>query len=213
MIHTYWTRPCSDMGILALQEEHSLRVEIPATAVDQIYYRLCSDSVEVVDDLRKLVRPTDSIDERAIYSLLQFGAAIPPLSPWTSISRAVPGRITAFRDQPTRFEETELLPGQLWDLEIHPLNLDQQISSILATLDGQLLALRQQHRLIILFSGGVDSGLLAGRAAALGLTDTLLVNYSFGPDDPESLLAEEMARHLGLSFHRIPDISSGADVE
>ncbi len=213
MIHTHWTRPCSDMGILAQEEEHSLRVEIPVTAADQIYYRVCNDSVEVVDDLRRLVRPTDNIDERAIFSLLQFGAAIPPLSPWTSISRAVPGRITEFRDQPARSEETEFLPGQLWDQENHPLNLNQQISTILATLDSQLLTLRQRHRLIILFSGGIDSGLLAARAAALGLKDTLLVNYCFGPDDPESLLAEEMAKHLGLSFHRIQDINSGADVE
>jgi asparagine synthetase B (glutamine-hydrolysing) len=62
-------------------------------------------------------------------------------------------------------------------------------------------------------AGGVDSGLLAARAAALGLKDTLLVNYSFGLNDEESLLAEQMAKHLGLNFQRIQDVDSGTDVE
>lgn len=96
---------------------------------------------------------------------------------------------------------------------IAPLNLDQQISLVLDTLDQSLLAARQSHRLIILFSGGVDSGLLAARAAALGMNDTLLVNYSFGAIDAESLHAEEMGRHLGLSFHRIHDVGSDGNFE
>jgi asparagine synthase (glutamine-hydrolysing) len=212
VILTNWTRPCGDTGIQVREDDHSLRVEISSTAPDQIYYCTRSDSTEVADDLRRLVTPTDTLDERAIYSLLQFGAVIPPLSPWRSIHRAVPGRITTFLDLPARVEETEFPPEQVWDQESRSLDLNQQISVLLATLDSQLLALHQERRLVVLFSGGVDSGLLAARAAALGLKDTLLVNYSFGPNDPESLLAEQMAKHLGLSFQRIHDIDSGEDV-
>jgi asparagine synthase (glutamine-hydrolysing) len=208
-----WLRPCDDREILAREEEHSFRLEISSTALDQIYYRTGTNSTEVTDDLRRLVGPTDTLDERAIYSLLQFGAAIPPLSPWKSIRRAVPGRITTFRDLPLGVEETDFRSEEVWDQGSRPVDLNQQISMVLAALDNQLLALRHRHRLIVLFSGGVDSGLLAARAAALGLKDTLLVNYSFGPEDPESLLAEQMAKHLGLSFQRILDIDSGDDVE
>jgi asparagine synthase (glutamine-hydrolysing) len=39
------------------------------------------------------------------------------------------------------------------------------------------------------------------------------VNYCFGSEDAESVLAEQMAKHLGLSFQRIQDVSSGMDVE
>ena len=90
-------------------------MELPSTTADQIYYRVDTDAIDVTDDLRRLVRPTDAIDERAVYSLLQFGAAIPPLSPWKPISRAVPGRITTFRDQPVGVDEAEFPPEQLWD--------------------------------------------------------------------------------------------------
>jgi asparagine synthase (glutamine-hydrolysing) len=213
MILKNWTCPSGDRGVLAREEEHSLRLEISSTAADQIYYRTRTSFIEVVDDLRLLVGATDILDERAIYSLLQFGAAIPPLSPWRSIRRAVPGRITNFRDLPARVEETEFRSEQLWDQESGPLDLNQQISMVLAALDSQILTLRHGHRLVVLFSGGVDSGLLAARAAALGFKDTVLVNYSFGPEDTESLLAEQMAKHLGLSFQRIRDIDSGEDVE
>jgi asparagine synthetase B (glutamine-hydrolysing) len=214
VIHTNWSQACSDIEILSAPEEDVLlRVKIPSTTADQIYYRISSDSIDIADDLRKLIRPTDTLDERAIYSLLQFGAAIPPLSPWKSICRAVPGRITTFLDHPARVVEADFLTEKAWDMESYPLSLDQQIVIVLDTLDRSILAAREKHRLIILFSGGVDSGLLAARAAALGLKDTLLVNYCFGSDDAESLLAEQMAKHIGLGFQRIQDVDSGTDVE
>ncbi len=213
MIHTNWSRPCSDMGVLSEKGRRSLRVEIPSTAVDQIYYRIERNLIECSDDLRQMVRPTDTLDERAIYSLLQFGAVIPPLSPWESVSRAVPGRTTIFRDDPAGIEETEFRLRKVRTEGSSTLDLDHQISVVLDTLDSSLIAARRERRVIILFSGGVDSGLLAARAAALGMDDTVLVNYSFGKNDPESLLAEKMARHLGLSFQKIQDIDSGLDVD
>jgi hypothetical protein len=42
---------------------------------------------------------------------------------------------------------------------------------------------------------------------------SLLVNYCFGSHDAESALAEQMAKHLGLSFQKIQDVGSGMDVE
>jgi asparagine synthase (glutamine-hydrolysing) len=213
LIKPSWTRALSELDVHSRWEgDGSLRLDIPATAADQVYYRVDGDTLHVTDDLRLLVRPGDTIDERAIYSLLQFGAAIPPLSPWKSISRAVPGRSTTLAGNPLRVGEAEFPTEQMWDHERPPLTEEQQISQVLDTLDQSLLAARKTHRLIILFSGGVDSGLLAARAAALGLTNTLLVNYSFGPDDTESVLAEQMAKHLGLTFHRIHDLGSGMDI-
>jgi len=213
MIRTQWTSACNPMRSLIQECEHSLRVDIPSTTADHFYYRTDGECIEVTDDLRRLVRPSDTLDGRAIYSILQFGTAIPPLSPWKEIRRIVPGRTTTFRDHPVRIEEAGHPKGRGWDQELRSIERSQQISIVLDTLDHALLAARQKRPLIILFSGGIDSGLLAARAAALGLEDTLLVNYSFDPDDAESLLAEQMAKHLGLSLHRIRDDGTGADAE
>jgi len=69
-------------------------------------------------------------------------------------------------------------------------------------LDDSLVEVCPERNPVLLFSGGVDSGLLAARVAALGWRDALLVNYSFGDADPESHMAEAMAKHLGLRFRR-----------
>ena len=44
--------------------------------------------------------------------------------------------------------------------------------------------------------------MIATKTGALGYRNTLLLNYSFGPDDGESALAEAMAKKLGLKFER-----------
>lgn len=83
---------------------------------------------------------------------------------------------------------------------------------VVSALDRSLLEHCAGRPVTILFSGGVDSGLLAARAAALGLKNVTLVNYCFGPNDAESMLAEQMARHLGLKFVRIMEDTGGSDV-
>lgn len=51
---------------------------------------------------------------------------------------------------------------------------------------------------LVLFSGGIDSSLLALMLRDAGRDDTLLVHYSFDRADPETVAAVEIARHLGL---------------
>lgn len=92
------------------------------------------------------------------------------------------------------------------------LDFDQQADEIERIVDRFLNhILRDQTDPVLLFSGGVDSGFIASRLAALGYRDSLLLNYSFGEDDQESELAEAMAKHLGLRFERISDRSHVCD--
>ncbi len=72
----------------------------------------------------------------------------------------------------------------------------------LDALDRVLRSAAPRGNPVIFFSGGVDSGLIAARAAEFGWKDTLLVNYSRGENDPEADLADRMARHFGLRLVR-----------
>ncbi|MDX1525904.1 MAG: asparagine synthase C-terminal domain-containing protein [Pseudidiomarina maritima] len=73
--------------------------------------------------------------------------------------------------------------------------LDSYIVQVMSNLKGEF-------KPVILFSGGVDSTMIAWRFKELGFDQVLLANYSFGPGDTESELAENIAGYLGLPFFR-----------
>jgi asparagine synthetase B (glutamine-hydrolysing) len=137
--------------------------------------------------------PDMSPDRAALFSLLQFGAVIPPLSPWEGISRLLPGYVYGGEgvERPLPFPASAS-------------GATGALTAFADIFDATLLRLIGDAAVpVVLFSGGVDSGLIAARLARLGYRDTLLLNFSFGPDDRESALAEDMARELGLKFERV----------
>lgn len=186
-------------------------VSVPLTTAEQLYYRVDEKFLRISDDLRTLRRPGDELDETAIYTYLQFGAVVPPLSPWKSIRRFVPGTTTIISDNSPPLIRKPPFQNPSPNALSLP-NIEQQISTVVSALDRSLLEHCAGRPVTILFSGGVDSGLLAARAAVLGLKNVTLVNYCFGPNDRESMLAEQMAQHLGLKFVRIVEDTSGSDV-
>ncbi len=150
-----------------------------------------------------LASPDSAVDLRAAFSVLQYGAIIPPLSPYRDISRLLPGyEYRSVRE----FQPRPLEPVQSGS----SASLEQQVEVLLETLDQILLdQTREITKPVVLFSGGVDSSLIAARLKHLGFDQTLLVNYAFGPLDPESQLAEKIAATLGLRMLRVeanPDL-------
>jgi asparagine synthase (glutamine-hydrolysing) len=145
----------------------------------------------------RLADSASQVDEEAVFSVIQFGAIVPPLSPWKGVRRFVPGY---------KYRGTQLIgPVQLNELAHLPsLSPEQQADEAERLVDGILQAhIREQGDPVLLFSGGVDSGFIASRLAALGYRNSLLMNFSFGDDDPESKLAQSMAIELGLKFQRV----------
>jgi asparagine synthetase B (glutamine-hydrolysing) len=155
------------------------------------------DSGHLANQPNTLVIENSEIDEAAVFSVLQFGAIIPPFSPWQGVHRFLPGY---------QYHNTDLIgPIELEQpTHISAIDSDQQTIVLERLIDHALKQLIGDRKdPVLLFSGGVDSGLIASRLVALGYRDSLLLNYSFGTEDPESYLAEAMAKHLGLRFERV----------
>lgn len=134
-------------------------------------------------------------DFRAVFSVLKFGAIVPPLSPFIGIERVAPL---------TDFYEPDADNQIIKDGQEAADCLIKQKNIVKDTLDSLLLKnLPTSSDPIVLFSGGVDSSVLACRLKSLGFDGTILINFSFGPDDPESIHAEQMAKEIDLRFVRI----------
>jgi asparagine synthetase B (glutamine-hydrolysing) len=151
----------------------------------------------IAEDATSLAGARPCVDGLAAFSVLQVGTIVPPLSPWQGVQRIMPG---------FHYEGTTPLGPIEVDLpqQLASLSTSEQLTAVESLIDNVLLEIiGDGPDPIVLFSGGVDSGIIASRLARLGRRDTLLLNYSFGNNDPESQLAEAMAKALGLPFERI----------
>ena len=152
--------------------------------------------------LRDIAPRSWRVDYDAVYSVLKLGAIVPPLSPFHGIVRVAP--------ELTRSDAagTEVRYG-----DARGAGPDEQMTIVRGLLD-EILTRRigNCREPVIMFSGGVDSGLLASRVKALGYDGALLVNYSFGSNDAESALAERMAGKIGLRFLRVEATASKTSV-
>ena len=180
-------------------------------------HRLCDYSltsvVPVFHDLRNrtsesstdLAGDSPQVCDDAVASVLQFGACVPPMSPWTGVSRFAPGY---------RYRGTQRIgvAPMYTQPELASLNPSQQADCIEGLLDSILQETLTENAPVLLFSGGVDSGLIAARLAALGRDDSVLVNYSFGSEDREADLARRMAKTLGLTYLQVEATRNPCDV-
>lgn len=138
----------------------------------------------------------------AVQSLLTFGAILPPLTPWEGMSRTehtseYPVALRITREVCASSDATSI-PNNTWQSTARDL-LDEQLTKALVT----------GRRPLVLFSGGVDSGLIAARLKALGRDDIVLVHYQFSPQDPETPIASKLAEEMGLDLKIITRDNSG----
>lgn len=194
-----------EVRILTSEALDTVTVEIPLTTADQLFYRDEPDRVTISDDPRRLYQQGMALDPRSLYSLLQFGAIVPPLSLWAGIKRFIPGQ--TFRISSSELTVKTVRASPDWPAEVAETDISDegQARRVEESLDAVMRATCPDENPVILFSGGVDSGLLAARAAAMGWRETTLYHYSFGTHDAETRLARSMAEHLGLELVCVPD--------
>ncbi len=178
----------------------SIRVDVSFPGMQTLFLREDGDRAEIGTDLRRLYRGNDTLDSAGIVSILTYGALIPPLSPFREIRTLVPGFRYTIGGVPLRVSGE---PLQTWtepsadDTSMGP---EAQADRIAETLDRILLESCPAKDPVLLFSGGVDSSLIAARVAEMGWTGATLCHCSFGEHDPEGTTAAAIASILGLNM-------------
>jgi asparagine synthetase B (glutamine-hydrolysing) len=171
-------------------------VHIPPATPQPCYLVSAFGGRVLTDDLRLCATLTGGdLDPVGVYALLLWGQAPAP----ATLLRGV----------------TRLTGGYRFDVDLHSAKATREFipdpkpsadvalaeSRVEGVLDRVIAA--SPANALLFFSGGVDSSLLAARAAALGRTDVQLVNYAFGPHDPEAAHALRVAGHLRLACERV----------
>ena len=176
-----------------------VRIAVPVLTVEQFYHAGDGRGWVFGNDLRLMLRWAGlELEERAVYAIFQFSFTPPPLTISRTVRRIPPG---------TQFV---LPPGAASGaierfFDARDLNLERGEASaeelLQEALDGVLAHVPPGAAMH--FSGGLDSGLIAARLAAMGRQDTRLQNFSEGPGDTFRDVAPAMAAHLGLPFERV----------
>lgn len=171
---------------------------VPPAAVEQLYFAPVGDGWALSNDLRLMARLTGGhLDEAGVLGLFRYGLTPAPFTMFRDTRRVPVGHLLRIAPAVEPALERFAVLGDSGDRDP---SVDAQ-TLIRDTLDAILE--RVPRSPVVYFSGGVDSSLIAARLAALGRTDAVLVNYTFGPGDDKAERARRIAQHLGLQFHQV----------
>ena len=203
LARTEFRHNVGDISITRSKHTHELLIDSPLTTADQLYYRSDAGRLCISNDLRRLVDQSCTLSEAGIYSILQFGTIAPTAELWNEVREFKPGVRSKISvgDKLATEESADDQPDSM--TEDFTMDIRDQKAIVCSVIDEILVDACPTRNPVILFSGGVDSTLMAARAAKMGWYETTLVNLSFGPDDTESQLAEKLAKILGLDFVRV----------
>jgi len=177
-----------------------ISVDLPFPSKVNLYYRKAQDGILVSTDLRSLHQKGDTLDPAGIVSLLVLGAVVPPLTPFKEIRALTPGYKHSI-DLQTLALTSELSCS--WSPPVQGdanCDFEAQAGVFTPILDATLRKLCPSEDPIILFSGGVDSSLLASRVVSMGWQQASYLHCSFGEQDPETVIAKDIARQLGITL-------------
>jgi asparagine synthetase B (glutamine-hydrolysing) len=182
--------------------QDKLSVTAPLACVRQVYHRRDAEAWWFSDDPRLLIRPGMSLDVRWLLCQLELGAHPGPYTPWREIRRIPLGMSLTVDVASLAAQEapTPLLEDAGGASPAGAASDEARIDAVAELLDDAMRRACPRRRGVVLFSGGVDSGLIAARAAEMGWKEFVLAHSSRGPRDLETENARQMAAVLKLQF-------------
>lgn len=184
---------------LTIDSAGGVSIEMPIATPEQCFHAPHADGHIISNDLRLMVRCTPGpLDPRGVYALFQYGAVPAPICIVSGVRRVPCGHAVVLRAGDPAGAPTPTFERPAVD-DMCPTELAE--SRVMEAVDTSLAHCGREP--LLFFSGGIDSTFLAWRMKCIGRGDVRLVNYGFGPDDPDALASRRVAASLGLPLDRI----------
>ncbi len=192
-------------------EGSSLRVESPFSAVDLIYWRAYDDRIEISADFRELCDAPLRPDPAGVLSMLMHGAPIPPLTLYREIKAFLPGCLTEINLRTLSTSRTSILSWSPSATDEANLGRTDRNAIVGQVLEDSIVDLVGDEAPVVLFSGGIDSTIMAAALKRSGYRNTTLVHLSFGEDHPDTVAARAVAKRLRLPIEIVMDDQRAAE--
>ncbi len=193
-----------DSGIIIWISQTCIKIIIPFATLGSLFYKISDNVLEISNDLRMLYTGKEVLDSAGINSLLIFGAVVPPLSPFKNIKSFIPG--FKYEINPNTFEIKSEIDCH-WSIpkkEDFNMNMDDQVLYLTNRLNNALKDICPEMNPIVLFSGGIDSSVMALIIKEMGWYDASYLHYTFGKDDKETIISKKIAAFLDISIDIVP---------
>lgn len=192
-------------------EGSTLRVEAPFPAVDLIYWRAYEDRIEISADFRDLCEAPLRPDPAGVLSMLLHGAPIPPLTLYREIKAFLPGCLTEVNLRTLSTARTSIVSWSPSATDEANLGRTDRTAIVGQVLEDTIAGLVGDAAPVVLFSGGIDSTVMAAALKRSGYRNTTLVHLSFGEDHPDTVAARAVANRLRLPIDIVMDDANAAE--
>ena len=179
---------------------YKITIDIPFPSTDFLYYKKTDSELIISSDMRLLYDEFEKINTAGIASLLILGATIPPLTPFKEIFTFLPGLKYEIDLKSLKVISSLSCDWTSPTQKDFSLESNNQLQILSSKLDDNIRAHCSSTNPIVLFSGGVDSSVIASRLSAMKWKNTTLVHCSFGDIDKETKLASSIAAALNMSL-------------
>lgn len=192
-------------------EGSSLRVEAPFPAVDLVYWRTYDDRIEISSDFRELCDAPLRPDPAGILSMLMHGAPVPPLTLYREIKAFLPGCATQVNLRTLSVSKSSMLDWSPRAVDEARIGRTDRNAIVGQVLEDTVVQHVGNASPVVLFSGGIDSTVMAAALKRCGYRDTTLVHLSFGEDHPDTVAARAVAKRLRLPIEVVFDDSRAVE--
>ena len=185
--------------LLVDNREAGITLVAPMVSPERCFYTRWRQSWVVANDMRLMMRfADDNLDAHGVYSLLRYFTITPPYTIAEGIRRVPNGYSLRLgpSSESAHLEQSFSCPE---NLEIS--DVEEATRMFLEEFDRGLRDAPSSSALM--FSGGLDSAIIALRLLALGRRDFQLINYSYDGHDADGLAAVETAKYLGLECQQV----------